>query len=71
MKVGEDIVKEGRKSKKIGFLTFGLMRAFTTLESQKLGFSTIFSKYNKISLKNTVIKIELISKIEDLVGFIV
>ena len=42
------------------------------LEAEKLGFSTIFvSKYNKISLKKTVIKIQLISKIEDLVGFIV
>jgi DNA repair protein RadA/Sms len=42
------------------------------LEAEKLGFSTIFvSKYNKISLKNTVIKIQLISKIEDLVGLIV
>lgn len=42
------------------------------LEAEKLGFSTIFvSKYNTISLKNTVIKIHLISKIEDLVGFLV
>ena len=42
------------------------------LEAEKLGFSTIFvSKYNKIALKNTVIKIQLISKIEDLVGFVV
>lgn len=42
------------------------------LEAEKLGFSTIFvSKYNKISLKNTHIKIQLISKIEDLVSFIV
>ena len=42
------------------------------LEAEKLGFSTIYvSKYNKIALKNTVIKIQLISKIEDLVGFIV
>jgi DNA repair protein RadA/Sms len=42
------------------------------LEAEKLGFSTIFvSKYNKISLKNTTIKIQLISKIEDLVDFIV
>lgn len=38
------------------------------LEAEKLGFSTIFvSKYNKISLKNTAIKIQLVSKIEDLV----
>ncbi len=41
------------------------------LEAEKLGFSTIFvSKYNKISLKNTTIKIQLISKIEDLVGLL-
>ncbi len=42
------------------------------IEAEKLGFSTIFvSKYNKIALKNTAIKIQLISKIEDLVGFLV
>jgi DNA repair protein RadA/Sms len=42
------------------------------LEAEKLGFSTIFvSKYNKISLKKTTIKMQLISKIEDLVEFIV
>ena len=42
------------------------------LEAEKLGFSTIFvSKYNKIALKKTQIKVQLISKIEDLVGFIV
>lgn len=42
------------------------------LEAEKLGFSTIFvSKFNKISLKNTTIKIQLISKIEDLVDFMV
>ncbi|WP_027125626.1 DNA repair protein RadA [Gelidibacter mesophilus] len=42
------------------------------LEAEKLGFSTIFvSKYNKIALKNTGIKIQLISKIEDLVSFLV
>ena len=35
-------------------------------EAEKLGFSTIFvSKYNKISLKNTFIKVKLVSKIED------
>ena len=42
------------------------------LEAEKLGFSSIFvSKYNKISIKNTQIKIQLVSKIEDLIGFIV
>jgi DNA repair protein RadA/Sms len=35
-------------------------------EAEKLGFDTIFvSKYNKIALKNTGIKIELVAKIED------
>ncbi|NRA93819.1 MAG: DNA repair protein RadA [Psychroserpens sp.] len=39
------------------------------LEAEKLGFSTIFiSKFNKISLKDTGIRIQLLSKIEDLVG---
>lgn len=42
------------------------------LEAEKLGFSTIFvSKYNKISLNNTTIKVQLISKIEDLVSVLV
>jgi DNA repair protein RadA/Sms len=42
------------------------------LEAEKLGFSTIFvSKYNKISLKNTSIKVQRISKIEDLAHFLV
>ena len=42
------------------------------LEAEKLGFTTIFvSKYNKISLRNTVIKIQLVSKIEDLVRYLV
>ena len=42
------------------------------LEAEKLGFSTIFvSKYNKFSLKNTSIRVQLISKIEDLVNFLV
>lgn len=42
------------------------------LEAEKLGFSTIFvSKYNKISLKHTSIKIQLLSKIEDLIGYLV
>lgn len=41
-------------------------------EAEKLGFSTIFvSKYNKIALKNTNIKIQLISKIEDLVTYLI
>ncbi|MFC0603234.1 DNA repair protein RadA [Winogradskyella pulchriflava] len=42
------------------------------LEAEKLGFSTIFvSKYSKTSLKSQQIKVQLISKIEDLVDFIV
>ncbi len=36
-------------------------------EAEKLGFSSIFvSKHNKITLKNTAIRIELVSKIEDI-----
>jgi len=36
------------------------------LEAEKLGFTTIFvSKYNKISLQNTGIRIQLVSKIEE------
>ena len=39
------------------------------LEAEKLGFSTIFvSKYNKISLKDTLIQVKLVAKIEDVVG---
>ncbi|MGG7033917.1 MAG: DNA repair protein RadA [Flavobacterium sp.] len=38
-------------------------------EAEKLGFSTIFvSKYNKITIKNTIIKVRLVSKIEDVVS---
>lgn len=38
-------------------------------EAEKLGFTTILvSKHNKISLKNTFIKVILVSKIEDVVG---
>ncbi len=37
-------------------------------EAEKLGFATIFvSKYNKISIKNSFIKIVLVSKIEEVV----
>lgn len=39
------------------------------LEAEKLGFSTIFvSKYNKISLKDTLIQVKLVAKIEDVVS---
>ena len=38
-------------------------------EAEKLGFNTIFiSKYNKIALKNTNIKIVKVAKIEDAIG---
>ncbi|MEO9512373.1 MAG: DNA repair protein RadA [Flavobacteriaceae bacterium] len=38
------------------------------LEAEKLGFTTIYvSKSNKIGLKNTSIKVQLVSKIEDMV----
>jgi DNA repair protein RadA/Sms len=42
------------------------------LEAEKLGFEIIFvSKHNKISLKATTIKVQLLTKIEDLVDIIV
>ncbi len=41
------------------------------LEAEKLGFSTILvSKYNKISLKDTNINVQLLAKIEDLVSYL-
>ena len=41
------------------------------LEAEKLGFSTIFiSKYNKISTNYKGIKVQMISKIEDIVELI-
>jgi DNA repair protein RadA/Sms len=40
-------------------------------EAEKLGFSTIFvSKYNKITLKNAGIKIQLVAKIEDVASML-
>lgn len=40
-------------------------------EAEKLGFSTIFvSKYNKISLQNTQIQIQMVAKIEDVVEYL-
>ncbi|MEM9680359.1 MAG: DNA repair protein RadA, partial [Bacteroidota bacterium] len=42
------------------------------LEAEKLGFSTIFvSKYNNITAKPKAITVQLISKIEDLVSYLV
>lgn len=39
------------------------------LEAEKLGFSTIFvSKYSKVSLKNTIIDIKQVGRIEDVAG---
>ena len=41
------------------------------LEAEKLGFHTIFvSKNNKITLKNSQIKIQLVAKIEDVAGYL-
>jgi DNA repair protein RadA/Sms len=41
------------------------------LEAEKLGFDTIFvSKNNKITLKNTAIKIQLVAKIEDVANYL-
>jgi len=41
-------------------------------EAEKLGFTTIFvSKYNKMTINNPKIRVQLISKVEDLTGFLV
>lgn len=41
------------------------------MEAEKLGFTTIFvSKNNKISLKNPKVTVQLVSKIEDVVGLL-
>lgn len=41
------------------------------LEAEKLGFSTIFvSKYSKVSLKNTIIDIKQVGRIEDVAGYL-
>ena len=48
---------------------FGFLFTMAGQEAEKLGFTTILvSKHNKISLKNTKIKIVLVSKIEDVVS---
>jgi hypothetical protein len=48
-----------------------LIESINAFKKQKTGFSTIFvSKYNKIALKNTGIKIELVAKIEDVASML-
>ena len=42
------------------------------LEAEKLGFNTIFiSKYSKISIKNTSIVVQKVSKIEDIIHHLI
>ena len=42
------------------------------LEAEKLGFKTIFiSKYSKISIKNTSIVVQKVSKIEDIIHHLI
>ncbi len=57
----------GNEAKNLWMGTFhAVFATILRIEAEKLGFSTIFvSKYNKIALKNTGIKIRLVAKIED------
>ncbi len=58
LKAGEDIIKEGRKTKTIAFLTSGLMRAFTTLESGKKITKNIFSPISFVGAFSSLVKDE-------------
>ncbi len=56
--VGEGIVKQGGKSNKIAFLTSGLMRAFSILESGKQITKNIFSPISFVGAFSSIIKDE-------------
>lgn len=56
LKAGEDIVKQGGKSKKIAFLVSGLMRAFSTLESGKQVTKNIFSPISFVGAFSSIVK---------------
>jgi len=55
---GECIVKQGGKSKKIAFLTSGLMRAFISLESGKQITKNIFTPIGFVGAFSSIIKNE-------------
>ncbi|WP_296383153.1 Crp/Fnr family transcriptional regulator [Winogradskyella sp.] len=55
---GEEMVKQGGKSSKIAFLTSGLMRAFSTLESGKQITKNIFTPISFVGAFSSLIKDE-------------
>ncbi|WP_299120657.1 Crp/Fnr family transcriptional regulator [uncultured Winogradskyella sp.] len=58
LKIGEDIVKQGGKSNKMGFLTSGLMRAYCTLESGKEITKNIFTPIGFVGAFSSILKNE-------------
>lgn len=58
LRAGEDIVKQGRKSNKIAFLTKGVMRAFITLESGREITKNIFMPISFVGAFSSIIKDE-------------
>jgi len=55
---GKNIVKQGGKSNKIAFLTSGLMRAFSTLESGKQITKNIFTPIGFVGAFSSLVKDE-------------
>ncbi|OZV70666.1 Crp/Fnr family transcriptional regulator [Winogradskyella aurantia] len=58
LRTGEDIVKQGAKSNKIAFLTSGLMRAYTTLETGKEITKNIFTPIAFVGAFSSIINDE-------------
>ena len=58
LKTGENIVKQGGKSNKIAFLTSGLMRAYSTLESGKEITKNIFAPIGFVGALSSILKNE-------------
>ncbi len=58
LKTGENIVKQGGKSNKIAFLTSGLMRAFSTLETGKQITKNIFTPIGFVGAFSSILKDE-------------
>ncbi|MEN8886668.1 MAG: Crp/Fnr family transcriptional regulator [Winogradskyella sp.] len=58
LKQGEAFVKQGNKSKKIAFLTSGLMRAYCTLETGKEITKNIFSPISFLGAFSSIVNDE-------------
>jgi CRP-like cAMP-binding protein len=55
LKAGETLVEQGRKSTKVAFLTSGLMRAYTTLESGKELTKNIFTPISFVGAFSSIV----------------